>query len=149
MKKLPRPGDEIILRRAPYEAMGVTSNRALMFAVFGGAAAWTVDELAAFAWHQDYCATTRMTNFVTVSRGAAVAILVLISVIMLGIAIAALVVGWRARAILGKGDGRGLTDVDRRQFMATSGLIMSALFTYGIVLRGIAVVVMHTNLCSR
>jgi len=126
-----------------------TTDRALWFTAFGGAAAWSVDEMAAFAWHEDYCSAFAYHGVATVSAPVSQIIMIALAVVMLGVAGWALLVGWRARQALGVDDGMGGTDLDRRRFMATWGIVANALFMFGILLRGIATVVLSTNLCNR
>ncbi|HVX40631.1 MAG TPA: hypothetical protein VHB25_13765 [Gemmatimonadaceae bacterium] len=136
-------------RGEPPRGVGVTSNRWLWFAAFGGAAAWSVDELVAFAWHEDYCASRNFRGFETLSTAGSRWLMIGIGIVTLVITAWSLYVGWRARGILGIDDGQDHTDLDRRRFMATWGLVANVLFLFGIALRVIAVIMLSPDLCGR
>jgi len=59
------------------------------------------------------------------------------------VALLAGVTAWRALGALGLDNGGNGTVTDQRRFMAHAGLILSALFFYGIVLRFITVFFLH------
>lgn len=120
-------------------------NVALWFAVFAPPTAWSVDALVSIAVHQDYCVALVGRTFRAWSGVGA--ILTVAGIVMLLIAIAGGVIAWRASAALGHDTGLGDTDIDRRQFMARAGLVTAALFSFGIVLRIIAVFIVPPSFC--
>lgn len=122
-------------------------NRALWFAVFAPPTAWSVDALSSIALHQDYCAALVGQTFRPWS-GVGV-ILTVVGIVMLLISAGGGAVAWRASAALGQDTGMGDTDVDRRRFMARAGLVTFALFSFGIVLRVIAVFVIPPSFCGK
>ena len=122
------------------------SNRVLWFAVFAPPAAWSVDALTSIALHHDYCAALLGRTFRPWS-GVGV-LLALVGLAMLALSLAGGMAAWRAHARLGTDTGQGDTDLDRRRFMARAGLIVCALFTYGIVLRFIAPFILPPNFCG-
>lgn len=132
--------------RAALEPPAAASNRALWFGVFAPPVAWSFDLLASIALHYDYCAALLGRTF-RPWTGIGV-ILALLGVAMLMLSLAGGAVGWRAHASLGTDTGRGDTDLDRRRFMARASLIVSALFSFGIVLRLIAPFILPPNFCG-
>ncbi len=121
-------------------------NGALWFAVFAPPTAWSVDALTSIAVHQDYCVALVGRTFRAWS-GVGV-ILTVVGIVMLLISIAGGVIAWRASAALGHDTGMGDTDTDRRRFMARAGLVTFALFSFGIVLRIIAVFIVPPSFCG-
>ncbi|MGI8508878.1 MAG: hypothetical protein ACR2MQ_06105 [Gemmatimonadaceae bacterium] len=121
-------------------------NGALWFSVFAPPAAWSVDALTSIAVHQDYCVALVGRTFRTWS-GVGV-ILTVVGIVMLLIAVAGGVTAWRASAALGHDTGLGDTDIDRRRFMARAGLVTCALFSFGIILRIIAVFIVPPSFCG-
>ncbi len=123
-----------------------SSNGALWFAVLAPPAAWSIDALTSIAVHQDYCVALAGRTFRAWSGVGSV--LTILGVLMLLVSVAGGVVAWRASAALGRDTGRGDTDMDRRRFMARAGLVTFALFSFGIVLRIIAVFIVPPSFCG-
>jgi hypothetical protein len=121
-------------------------NGALWFGVFAPPIAWSVDELTSIALHFDYCAAALGRTFRPWSGAGG--LLVLVGVLALWLSLGAGVVAWRAHAAVGSDTGEGETDVDRRRFMARAGLLACALFSYGIVLRLVASLVLPPGVCG-
>ena len=122
------------------------STGALLFGVFGPPVAWMIDLLTSITLHYDYCAalsghTFRAWNGVTVA-------LTMVGVAMLAFSLFAGASSWRMYAALGTDTGRGETVLDRRRFMARAGLITCGLFSFGIVLRLIAPLVLPAGYCG-
>ncbi len=122
------------------------SDRTLWFAVFAPPVAWAVDALTCIALHHDYCAALTGRTFRPWS-GIGL-LLTLVGLLMLGLALAGGAAAWRAHASVGSDTGRGETDVDRRQFMARAGLLLCALFSYGLVLRLVAPLLIPPGWCG-
>jgi len=140
----PNPAAERAAEGAPAGA----GNRALWFAVFAPPAAWSIDLLASIALHEDYCAA--LTGHQFQPFGGVTAMLVVVGLLMLALALAGGVTGWRAAASLGStATGRGNTALDRRRFMAAVAVVACALFSYGIVLRLITVLFISAARCGR
>ena len=121
-------------------------NRALWFAVAAPPIAWSVDLLTSIAVHYDYCAALLGHTFHAWS-GVGVMLTVL-GLAMLGVALAGGWTGWRAHQVLGMDSGQGDTDLDRRRFMARAALVVCALFSYAIVLRLVAPLVLPPDFCG-
>ncbi len=130
-------------RIAPPPAAG---DRALWFAVLAPPVAWSVDALTSIALHHDYCAALVGRTFRAWS-GIGV-LLALTGLVLLALSLAGGVSAWRAHASVGSDTGRGDTVLDRRRFMARAGLLVCALFSYGIVLRLIAPFILSPELCA-
>lgn len=128
---------------APPPAAG---DRALWFAVFAPPIAWAMDALTSIALHHDYCAALTGRTFRPWS-GIAV-LLTLVGLAMLGLSLAGGVTAWRAHASVGTDDGQGETGLDRRRFMARAGLFVCVLFSYGIVLRLLAPLLLSADFCG-
>ena len=122
------------------------SNRMLLLGVFGPPAAWAIDLLTSITLHYDYCAALSGHTFRAWS-GVSVA-LTLLGVVTLAVSLFAGMSSWRAFSALGADTGRGGTVLDRRRFMARAGLITCALFSFGIVLRLIAPLVLPSGYCG-
>jgi hypothetical protein len=128
---------------APPPAAG---DRALWFAVFAPPIAWAIDALTSIALHHDYCAA--LTGRAFRPWSGIVVVLTLLGVMMLVIALAGGAVAWRAHASVGTDTGQGETGLDRRRFMARAGLFVCALFSYGIVLRLLAPLLLSADFCG-
>ena len=118
----------------------------LLFGVFGPPAAWMIDLLTSITLHFDYCAAQSGYTFRAWS-GVSVMLTVL-GVAMLALSLFAGMTSWGAYAGLGADTGRGETVLDRRRFMARAGLITCALFSFGIVLRIIAPLMLSAGFCG-
>lgn len=133
---------------------GAATNGTLWFALFAPPAAWTADELVSISVHYDYCAA--LTGHTFVPFKGTTAVLIVVGLVMLAVSISAGLLGWRAHSALNRGradaersdTGRGDTDQDRRRFMAHAALILSALFSYGIILRWITVFFITPSHCG-
>lgn len=139
----PNPSAE---RHASPPASAAIGNRALWFAVFAPPVAWSLDSLTAIALHHDYCAALLGREFKAWS-GITV-LLVGVGVLMLICSLTGGLAAWRAFGLLGKDDGLGDTDIDRRRFMARAALLGCALFSYGIILRTITVAFLGPRHCG-
>ena len=122
------------------------SNRALLFGVFGPPAAWMVDLLTSITLHYDYCAALSGHTFR--AWGGVGAMLTVLGVAMLALSLFAGMSSWRVYSALGADTGRGETVLDRRRFMARGGLITCGLFSFAIVLRLIAPLVLPAGFCG-
>ena len=122
------------------------SDRALWFAVFGPPVAWSVDLLASIAIHHDYCAALMGRTFRAWSGVGA--LLFVVGFAMLVVSLAGGLTSWRAHAAIGSDTGFGDTDLDRRRFMARAGLLACALFSFAIVLRLVAPLVLSPDFCG-
>ena len=122
------------------------SNRALLFGVFGPPAAWMVDLLTSITLHYDYCAALSGHTFR--AWGGVGAMLTVLGVAMLALSLFAGMISWRVYSELGADTGRGETVLDRRRFMARAGLITCGLFSFAIVLRLIAPLVLPSGYCG-
>jgi hypothetical protein len=122
-------------------------NALLWYAVLGGPAAWTVDELASLIVHQSWCAAA--TSRQPIPFPAPVVWLALIGLVGAGATGVAGWVAWRAVRDLGPDTGRGETDLDRRRFMAHAGIIMSILFFFAIAMRWVAPLFVSASICNR
>jgi len=138
----PRPADA----RAALAPPPAAGDRALWFAVFAPPIAWALDALTSIALHHDYCAALTGRTFRPWS-GIAV-LLTLVGLAMLGLSLAGGVAAWRAHASVGTDDGQGETGLDRRRFMARAGLFVCVLFSYGIVLRLLAPLLLSADFCG-
>jgi hypothetical protein len=140
----PQPSPE------PPEALDVhpssASNGLLWFAVLGGPAFWTLDELAAFFWHQSWCAASIRYGESPFS-GEWIG-LVIIGLIGIAGIVAAGLAGWRVVRDMGHDTGRNGTVTDRRRFMGHAGMIMSILFLFGTLLRFIAIFFVSFQICN-
>lgn len=132
--------------RTRVTAPGKAGNGALWFGVFAAPAAWAVDELTSLSLHFDYCAALGGRTFRAWSGVGA--LLTIIGVVMLGVSLSAGLVAWRAHVSVGSDTGLGETDIDRRRFMARAGLLASALFSFGIVLRIVTVFMLSPSWCA-
>lgn len=119
-------------RTEPAAAAG-PSRLALWFGIFGAPAAWSVDEILSTYLHEGACAR------VLEPPGTAPVLLGLAGVVLGGVAAFAAWTAWRSLRALGIDDGENGTVLDQRRFMAHAGVILGALFTFGIVLRVITV----------
>jgi hypothetical protein len=119
----------------------------LWFAVLGAPAFWTVDELAALFWHSAWCgaATTRGEVPFSGEWGG----LLLIGLVCMAGAVLAGLTGLRAVRVMGHDTGRDGTITDRRRFMGHAGMIISVLFTFGILLRLVAIFFVDYRICDR
>jgi hypothetical protein len=138
----PNPADARATIAPPADA----GDRALWFAVFAPPVAWSIDALTCIALHHDYCAALMGRTFRPWS-GIGV-LLTLVGLAMLALALAGGVVAWRAHASVGTDTGQGDTDLDRRRFMARAGLLVCALFSYGLVLRLVAPLILPPDFCG-
>ena len=125
---------------------GGARNGVLLFGVFGPPAAWTIDLLTSIALHYDYCAALS-GHTVRAWSGVSVA-LTMVGVATLAFSLFAGTTAVRAYSALGADTGRGDTVLDRQRFMARAGLITCALFSFGIVLRLIAPLVLPAGYCG-
>jgi hypothetical protein len=132
--------------RAALVAPRAAGDRVLWLGVLGPPAAWSVDTLTSIALHHDYCAALIGRTFRT--GGGIGVLLTAFGLAMLTLALGGGVLAWRARASVGTDTGRGETDLDRRRFMARAGLLVCALFSYGIVLRLIAPLIVPAAYCG-
>lgn len=123
-----------------------TGNGALWFAVFASPLAWSVDLLTCIAVHEDYCAAVVGRTF-RPWNGIGI-LLTVVGAVMLVIAIVGGTVAWNASVALGRDTGQGDTDLDRRRFMARAGLVTCAFFSFGIVLRIVAVFFISPSSCG-
>lgn len=138
----PNPADA----RARVPQPPAASDRTLWFAVLAAPFAWAVDELTAIALHHDYCAALSGRTFRP--WGGISVLLTIWGILMLAIALAGTAAAWRANASIGSDTGAGNTDLDRRRFMARAGLLTGALFSYAIVLRLIAPLLLSAGFCG-
>jgi len=123
---------------------------ALWFGLFGAAAAWSVQELVSFAvvshscypdWHPRAAPTI----------GGTWTLALLVGLVMLVLGVAAALTAWRSWRRTGEADGGGIhhqLEVGERRvhFMATSGLVVSGLALFAIVLN--LVVVFMAPICG-
>ncbi len=123
------------------------SNTLLWFAVLGPPAFWTLDELAALFWHSAWCGAA--TTFREVPFSGEWVGLLIIGVVCIAGSILAGLMGLRVVRAMGQDTGRDGTATDRRRFMGYAGMIMSVLFTFGILLRLIAIFFVDYRICER
>ncbi len=119
--------------RADDVRRGGPSGAALWFGIFGGPAAWSADDVLSTWLHEGSCAG------ILGSAGTAPVLLVVAGAVLLAAAAFAGLTAWRSLSALGLDNGRNGTVTDQRRFMAHAGIILSALFTYGLLLRFITV----------
>ncbi len=116
---------------------GGPSRAALWFGVLGAPAAWSVDDVLSVWMHEGAC--ERYLGHPATS----VVLLIIGGAILLAVAVLAGVTAWRSLTALGVDNGMNGTITDQRRFMAHFGVGVSALFTFGIVLRFITVFFLH------
>ncbi|MGH9419353.1 MAG: hypothetical protein ACRD3J_05205 [Thermoanaerobaculia bacterium] len=132
--------------RASLEQPAGAGNGVLWIGMFLPPAAWATDLLVSIAAHHDYCAALVGHTFQPWSSISI--LLVLLGIVMLAACLGGGFAAWRAHTTVGSDDGRGNTDIDRRRFMARAGILSSALFSYGIVLRIIAPMIIPSAWCN-
>lgn len=123
--------------RVDDDRRGGPSKAALWYGIFGAPAAWSVDDVLSTYLHEGSCAR------VLGHASTAPVLLIVAGLVLLGVAAFAGVTAWRSLAALGLDNGGNGTITDQRRFMAHAGVILSALFTYGIILRFITVFFLH------
>jgi hypothetical protein len=121
-------------------------DRTLWFVVLTPPAAWSVDELTSIALHHDYCAALIGRAFRPWS-GIGV-LLSLVGLAALAVVLWSGVTAWGIHARLGSDTGLGDTALDRRRFMARAGLLVAALFSFGILLRLVAPWILSPDFCG-
>jgi hypothetical protein len=134
------------LARAAIEPPPASANRALWYGVFAPPLAWSIDALTSVALHHDYCAALIGKTFRPWS-GVGV-LLTVVGLVMLALALGGGVAAWRAYSVVGTDTGFGDTDLDRRRFMARAGMLASVLFSYAILLRLIAPMILPPAFCG-
>lgn len=123
--------------RVDDDRRGGPSKAALWFGIVGAPAAWSVDDVLSTWMHEGACARV-------LGHASTAPVLLVIGGLGLGaIAVFAGVTAWRSLVSLGLDNGRNGTITDQRRFMAHAGVILSAIFSYGIVLRFITVFFLH------
>jgi len=132
--------------RAAFEAPPASKNHTLWYGVFAPPIAWSVDALTSIALEHDYCAALLGRTFRPWS-GIGL-LLAAVGVVMLALALGGGFVAWRAHAVMGSDTGLGDTDLDRRRFMARAGMLASALFSFAILLRLIAPMILPPTFCG-
>ncbi len=125
-------------------------DRALWFAIFAPPLAWSVDLLASIAIEQDYCASQLVRTFRP--WGSVTPSLFVVAIVALIVSLSAGIVSWAVRdphasVYQRDGNGRGATIPDRQRFMASAALLSCGLFTFGILLRALAPLVLPSALC--
>lgn len=114
-------------------AMRTPAMRHLWWGIVAAPAAWSLDELTSLYFHESACnlfGSPRLLGLPATTVALAV-----VGIAMAGVAVSGLVTSIRGRSALGPDTGRGATVPDQRRFMAHAGLILSAIFLFGIVLR--------------
>ncbi len=118
-------------------AIAGSSRRELWFAVLGGMSAWAVHFWVGFALVEIDCRTT-FPAFSALGLGGLELLLLLITLVFGGVALAAAVVSWRVQERAGtvaEPDGDGPHAL--AAFMGRTGLYMSGFFLAAIVLAAV------------
>jgi hypothetical protein len=140
--------DPDVVRRGPPPATGV-GRRALWFGLFGAPFFWSVQMITAYAVAAHTCFPQREPLLTSTSPGAWTAAAIIIGVAFIGsvAALATAMANWRAtRAGPGAPDAAVLDVADERtRFMSYAGILLGGLFTGGVVLSGLALVL--TPIC--
>ena len=132
--------------RATIAPPPAATNHALWYGVFAPPIAWSIDALTSIAVHHDYCAALLGRTF-RAWKGVGF-VLTAVGIVMLALALGGGFAAWRAHSVIGRDTGYGDTDLDRRRFMARAGMLASALFSYAILLRLIAVLILPPTFCG-
>jgi len=122
----------------PAPARQLVSLRALWFGLFGAAAAWSVQELVSFALVSHSCYPDWRPRAAPTIAGTWTIVLV-VGLAMLALGVAAAATAWRSsRRSEEPGGGRLAHQLEvgerRVHFMATSGLVVSGLLLFTILL---------------
>lgn len=121
-------------RTTDTDPVGV-SRRALWFGLLGGAVAWTLHLMGAYAIAEFGCLGVGPVSVGGITTPAA--LLIALSVVCLGSAVAATVVAYRGhRRLCDRPDDGG----DAGPFIARTGLIASGLFAFIILVESVPIV---------
>lgn len=124
----------------PAPARGNVRTATLWFALFGAAAAWSVQELVDYSIAAHACYPAMFPLRVpTIGHGGLWGITVAVSIVMLAVAVAAGIVSIHAyRQTRTENGGRSSwaleTGEGRTRFMALSAVLTSSVFTLGILI---------------
>jgi hypothetical protein len=136
--------DPDAVRHGPPHATRV-GRGALWFGLFGAPFFWSVQMITAYAVAAHTCFPQREPLVTSSSPGAWTAAAIIIGVAFIG-SVAALgtaIANWRATRAGPGGTDATVLDVaeERTRFMSYSGILLGGLFTGGVVLSGLALVI--------
>lgn len=126
-----------------YSTAPVPAHR-LWYGVLAAMGAWIVHGLGSFVISDAAC--VRAHAGVGMSVGTLQAILVALTLAMLGVAVSGALVAWTTWRALATGELEHTEAHGRGEFMAVAGIFISAIFIIGIVWGGLAPLL--TGLCE-
>lgn len=119
---------------------------ALWFGLFGAPAAWAAQLISNYALLGHFC-YPRDTPLASPTFGATRAVAIIVSSVLLLVAAAALVVAlhsWQATRYRRRAEHHEVAEVGegRTRFMAMSGLLVSGIFVYAVLMTGLPLLTM-------